>query len=47
MNRTLLAYECIAVGVIWLIVTHRAQPHIMLGLVAGFLVLCLFQRKEG
>lgn len=46
MSKGVLGGSCIAVGCIWLICAHAAEPQVMLGLVAGFMLLWLFRRKD-
>lgn len=47
MDKRLLAGYCIALGCLWLIVVARADPQIVLGLVACVLLLRVFDRKRG
>jgi hypothetical protein len=45
VSRPALGGACIAVGCIWLICAHRATPQVMLGIVAGFMILRAFRRQ--
>jgi hypothetical protein len=46
MSKGALGGACIAIGCIWLIAAHRAEPQVMLGLVAGFLLLWFFRSRS-
>ncbi len=47
MSKGLLGGYLVALGCIWLICAYRAEPHIMLGIVGGFMLLWLFRQKRG
>lgn len=46
MSKGALGGYLIAIGGVWLICAHAAEPQVMLGIVGGFMLLWLFRKRE-